>query len=1111
MIFFFKKFLKILKKPKGKKKTQKGKKNSIYIMPPKVKKESNESLSVYDEYYNIVCENISKYGSDIVVLIQVGSFFEIYSHVKSGNNFYEGPMEKINNSKIISIKTSPPNTHRPCYCIGFPTSSLEKHVELLIQEFSHVIVVEQDGDDTITGKKTRTQTGVYSKGTFFTENDKKNNFIVCLYIESHLPPTMWKGKTFPLDELSFTHDLKLSIGVAAIDISTRQNSSFESHDRKNFCNYALEEVFKIINTINPNEIIIFMADDYPFLHVIIQYLEISKFKITLNIKLNSDPKGGVGDLKGVGGNGDLKGADGDLKGVGGNGDLKGVVGVPKKIKKVVNSEETPKEDGKENSFLKMARNSAYQAKFLSRVFPNHGMVDIFDFLNIHTEHSIVSFILLLQYCYEQNVKFIQNLEIPEIMTGKYLSLTTNSISQLNIYKGDNSERDAIDVYTFLNKTQTAMGERLLLDRLLKPITDIEQLNHRYDLIELFKNDIKTFQDLLQDIPDIERLHFKMGLGKLKQSDYIVLNNAYNQIIKIIDTIESNPLISEYLNSFYSTNSLVKETFLKNMRYNLLVYLNYYIDIFNIQDFSFKSGIYNDIDKLVEKKENYHTFVVLLCQTLSALFPENEQIKKKTGGSSANDIDPKGLVSYTINNSDGKYKINLTSLRFQKLKNYFTKEIVIIIPNLGEYKYKYQDFKMETKLREQNCFINTDDLTKFNNDLENFTPELTELINKRFQEFQINSYNNPKYFSTLFQITKFIAEIDVYISCAKSAILYKYTKPIITIGSSATGSSATSSWFKTVNLRHAIIERLDQQTSFVPHTLELGTDNQKGMLLYGINCSGKSSLMKSVGMAVVLAQAGMFVPAESFEYYPFNAIFTRIISKDNIKKGLSEYALEMTELRPILDRANENSLVLGDELCHGTETPSAISLVTSCIVELSEKNINFLFATHLHEISRMKEISDCSNVKSWHLDVINDGVNIIYTRKLTLGSGATSYGIEIAKALKIKKSVIDRAEMIRKKLLEENEHIIELKKSRYNSKLFVDRCAICEKPSSETHHILEQNKSDENNFIGHLHKNALSNLIPLCENCHTQVHHNKIKINGWKLTTNGFVFDYQVFF
>ncbi len=132
---------------------------------------------------------------------------------------------------------------------------------------------------------------------------------------------------------------------------------------------------------------------------------------------------------------------------------------------------------------------------------------------------------------------------------------------------------------------------------------------------------------------------------------------------------------------------------------------------------------------------------------------------------------------------------------------------------------------------------------------------------------------------------------------------------------------------------------------------MNNNKMQWSLLYGINSSGKSSLMKSIGIAVILAQAGFFVPAKSMRFSIFNSIFTRISGADNIAKGLSSFAVEMLELKNIFNRASNQSLVLGDEISHSTETMSGVSIVASSILKLSRLEAMFIFATHF--INTMK--------------------------------------------------------------------------------------------------------------------------------------------------------------
>ena len=146
--------------------------------------------------------------------------------------------------------------------------------------------------------------------------------------------------------------------------------------------------------------------------------------------------------------------------------------------------------------------------------------------------------------------------------------------------------------------------------------------------------------------------------------------------------------------------------------------------------------------------------------------------------------------------------------------------------------------------------------------------------------------------------------------------------------------------------------------YVPNDVCLGkSDGDLGILLYGTNAVGKTSLIKALGISVIMAQSGMYVPCESFTYSPYKYIFTRIIGNDNIFKGLSTFGVEMSELRVILNNCDNNSLILGDELCSGTETDSALSIFNASIEVMSERKSNFMFATHFHELPHLKSMKN----------------------------------------------------------------------------------------------------------------------------------------------------------
>jgi DNA mismatch repair protein MutS len=293
---------------------------------------------------------------------------------------------------------------------------------------------------------------------------------------------------------------------------------------------------------------------------------------------------------------------------------------------------------------------------------------------------------------------------------------------------------------------------------------------------------------------------------------------------------------------------------------------------------------------------------------------------------------------------------------------------------------------------------------------------------------------------------------------------------------------------------------------VTNDIILGDGNVDGVLLYGTNAVGKTSLIRALGIAVIMAQSGLFVPCSEFNFIPYKYIFTRILGNDNIFKGLSTFAVEMSELRTILRCANENSLILGDELCSGTEITSAISIFVAGIQKLHSLKSSYIFATHLHEIVNYEEITSIDTLRLKHLEVIYDKEKdcLVYDRKLKDGPGNCMYGLEVCKSLSLPCDFMENAYNIRMKYNKETGSILSLKGSHFNSKKLMGICEQCGKNAgSEVHHLQHQSDADENGFINmngyKIHKNNAANLITLCETCHHEFHNNNESSSQNRLT------------
>lgn len=689
----------------------------------------------------------------------------------------------------------------------------------------------------------------------------------------------------------------------------------------------------------------------------------------------------------------------------------------------------------------------YLEEFFKKIYNNTGMLSSLEFLDMERKlYAANSFMYLLTFSYEHNENIIKRIHKPIIWNDdKKLTLYNNCLYQLNITSKDNSHNDLINI---LDKTSTPMGRRMLRKHIVQPLT--KNLNYYYEHIEIFKDNIKLLEEPLKNIIDIERLKRRILLKTIHPHE---MYNFYLSIKYCLDLFDSIKDIFKYdLKIIETINDFIKycdETF--NMDE-----LNKYT-INDIKKSIFQKGLNIELDTVQEQMENIFKFYEKDIKKLSKkLIKKSKKIIKN---------EP---IRLDFNERDG-YHYVITKKRYELIKSSeFTKRPI------------GSSFK-----------LTSNEITKKSNKLIVYQDKI-KIINKDFFLLKLEEIFE-KFDTKLNDIIKNIAMIDYIKSNARCAVEYKYSMPII--------KDDDESSVLVKGLRHPIIERLDSGIEYVPN--DLSFDSKKGLLLFGLNGVGKSSLMKAIGLSVIMAQAGMYVPCDYMELTPFLKIFTRISGDDNIFRGQSSFTVEMEELRAILKYADKNSLVLGDEICRGTETISALSIVTASVLDLSKKNVKFIFATHLHKLNELV-IDD--NIKFSHLHVENkiiDGEEkLIYHRKLKDGIGSSLYGLEVAKYLLDSPDFIKDAHLIRNKIIDKRE-IQTTKTSSYNSGLYIDCCKICGSTDMlDTHHIKFQEDADKDGFIGHVHKNDLSNLIILCKKCHQALHNGLFSIDGYEKTASG---------
>jgi len=717
---------------------------------------------------------------------------------------------------------------------------------------------------------------------------------------------------------------------------------------------------------------------------------------------------------------------------------------------------------------------------LKKIFQKTGLLTPIEYINIEkNQYALISYIILLQFSYEHNERIIEKISVPvHWMYDDHLILYNNAIYQLNIVdiKNSNSNSDSHNksLYDLLQKTSTNMGKRLLKYRMSNPITSVIELNKRYDLIDIFGKYEKLgdIEIILNEIIDIERMHRKMALLALNPYEFLNLTYTYENIIKLIDFVELIDSASDA--NLFELLNIDKNIFLKFKEY-----IKDYCSSFNLSEIGkyglsnitgsfFKSGQYKEIDNIQSEIDDINQFFKNECNYLSNMIEMGSD-----------------FVKLDNNERDG-YFYYVTKKRSDILISKLAKNHGYVVK----------------KFNGTNVKITSDEIT----DKSSLLTELKDRISNLTKEEYLNTLGefNEKYIDVFAEVSKFIALIDINKCAVLCTRKYKYNRPIIDDRYSG------KSYFSAKSIRHPIIEIINETIDYVKNDVELIHDTVNGILLYGVNGSGKSSLSKAVGCNIIMAQIGFYVPSTEFIYYPYKKIFTRINGDDNIFKGMSSFAVEMDELRSILKYSDDQSIVLGDEICKGTEETSALSIVSSSIIRFCERNVNFIMATHFHKLYDMVCIKKLTNIKFAHLSIICDKNNnhIIYGRKLEDGPGGSLYGIEIAEFIIEDADFIKNAKSIRNDLLNKNKEILCTKTSNYNTNLYVDQCSICGINGNcyplDTHHIKEQHTFDIDDF----NKDKLANIVVLCKKHHDMVHYGNLVIKGYVPTTIGINLDYE---
>jgi DNA mismatch repair protein MutS len=750
----------------------------------------------------------------------------------------------------------------------------------------------------------------------------------------------------------------------------------------------------------------------------------------------------------------------------------------------------------------------YQSDLLKRIYKIN--TNPFDSLQIdRLTYGKDAFVITLMYLYEHNSNLLNSISKPEIYVKEdSMHLGNNPITQLDIFvKEDSSyyssETTYRSLFDIVNRTSTPMGRRHLKSKISEPMVDPVKLNLSYQIIEHLKSQLfeglDIYTPVLSEIKDIERLSRKISVKNIHPIDFSQWIKYIGFGLDLINLIRSDKLLGKLFDDYTSIE--LKEN--KTQITKLIEYIGTTFQIpelekYLINDITgsiFVNGKYPEIDNLQESINICNHFMDGLADSF------NNIIKSKVSNKVSAQTDP--MVKVDSNERDG-YFLVLTTKRAEilktELKKYKTLDVKI---GSKVIQIHTTSIRFVEKGKGASTKIFCDELKEKSDSINDLIDEIKTVLKDGFvQELETI---NTQWIGSIESLCKLIGQFDFLLSGAKCANKFFYNKPVIN------DKYEFKSYFKASDLRHPIVEQINTDTEYIPVSVELGTETQDGMLLFGVNAAGKSTLQKAIGISVIMAQIGYFVPATKFVYYPYKSIITRIKSSDNIFKGLSTFGLELVELEAILKRNSSNCLVIADELCSGTEHVSSLVIVMTMITMLSEANASFITATHLHDLNKFSRLELLTNVQKYHLHVEKDPKTgkLKYDRNLRPGSGDNFYGLVVAQHM-ISDSKF--SSLSNEFLAEYNGmELSSDKKSRYNSKVFVQSCAVCglvPKPGQiplETHHINPQVDTDSQGRIRskpHIHKNHKSNLVVLCSACHDMIDSKMIEISGWYDTNEG---------
>ena len=583
------------------------------------------------------------------------------------------------------------------------------------------------------------------------------------------------------------------------------------------------------------------------------------------------------------------------------------------------------------------------------------------FKNIKDLKQIKVATLLLNYLIETQKRDLEHLQIIEEINNKdYMTMDLYTKKSLELTENARDHEKYGSLFWLLDMTKSAMGARLLKNYIDRPLLNQQAIEKRLDIVEIFTQQFiqrESIKEILKEVYDLERLSSRIAFGNINARDLKWIASS----LKVI------PELKQQLYSFNEdlTNQLADQLV-------DLSHITKLIDdaIIDNPPLTIKEGniikdhFSEDLDELRYLRDHGKQWLI-----------DFEQKEREKTGIKNLKVGYNRVFGYYIEVTKGsldQVKDEFEYTRKQSLSNAER----FITPELKD---------MESKILSAQDKIEKLEYVLF-----------TQIRNEIKKEVHL-----------IQDVAKIIAQVDVYQSLAMLASENSYVRPIFN----------NNKTLEITEGRHGVIEKVMGHGRYVPNDVSIDEKNPV-VLITGPNMGGKSTYMREVALMIIMAQIGSFVPAKYANLTIFDQIFTRIGASDDLISGQSTFMVEMLEANNALRYANENSLILFDEIGRGTATFDGMA-IAQAMIEYIAKNIHCmtLFSTHYHELTFLEDKG--LGIQNVHASARVDNDHLVFEYLIKKGKSNKSYGVNVAKLAKLPDEVIQRANRVLETLEENN--------------------------------------------------------------------------------------------